>query len=631
MLNGELTSHKLMDIVANRNLLVSAMQTAGSSMGFRDSATYNAWMDNQMSALNAAAAGANIQIDLAQKSVETFKATIDIPDFQSFAADLSDIGKAAGGGAGSGSAADGLDTAAEAAKRLNEEMKAIQDVTKEVFDFALEYITWIEEQKKDAIEETYENEQNAIEETYDLKEKALDEEKDRQLELLQIREDAIKAEQEALDFLKKRADLQETIVGLEYNLAIASLDSSVSGATRRRTLEEKLAEERANLVELEKERETALQEEAFARERAYIEDQAEYERIQNELTRDTKLASNQTVHDDAMAKLATYYSDEQKYLMAVQATESGMIADLTGRMIPLTEAFKQLAIENGKFWTFFGQRDVDNFTTSVATAIEAIKRLGFETIQMWREVATAVNNATNAANSANSTGPTGGGTPRDNSTGAPPPPPSLTPQEVVNQAFQNWLKNSLATIGYGSLGRSLAADGKLGPATKNAAATLMNSSRTGSATDSILNNFVKGAKMTTVLLNKLKEYGISPISAQQAITGAASGSGATRTQTAFSKGGKIDYTGPAEVHGSKSKPEYVFNYPQFKDLARQIAQYKLVPPPMDGIRTLPVPGITFGNLINIEGSVDKEVLPELKRISTDAITQLTNKLKGWGK
>lgn len=529
-----------------------------------------------------------------------------------------------GGAAGSAKdLADATKEAEEALKAYNEAMKATQDATKEVFDFALEYIEWIEEQKREAMEKTFKDAEEAAEEAYETIEENIEKEKEAQLEVLDIKEKGIKAEEELLEYLKKRQELQEGIVDLEYQIAIASFDSTIGGVKRRRELEEALAEERKQLAETEEERLKRIEEEAYARERAFIESQAEWERIQAEQTKNTKIANAQTVYDAEKAFLDQKYSDENNYLAAKQATQSGMIANLQGEMIPLVAAFKELAIANGEFWTFFGQQQVADFGTKVQEVLAAIKKLGFETIQTWKEVASAAKDAMNAANAANAAK---SNTTSTNPTTSSPPKPvvaTVNPQTALNKEYQAWLKSLWINLGNSKMANTVAVDGQIGPATRAASSQAAIHNRTPKGMDDILTPIARGQAITANWLNQLKKLSIT--------AGSGGGSGTRSTYMAYADGGKVEHTGPAMVHGSKTKPEYVFNYAQFKDLAKMIAKHELtIPNIKNAVTTQPIL-VTIDKFIEVKGSVDKDTLPELKRMSDDAIAKLTNKLKGMGK
>ncbi len=96
----------------------------------------------------------------------------------------------------------------------------------------------------------------------------------------------------------------------------------------------------------------------------------------------------------------------------------------------------------------------------------------------------------------------------------------------------------------------------------------------------------------------------------------------------YDDGGKIDYTGLANVHGTPSKPEYVFNYPQFRDLAKYIAHER------NRMPTVPTAnagwmgqGIKIGNLIEIKGDVTHDVLPLLEKEVDKGIVKLRNMIE----
>ena len=535
---------------------------------------------------------------------------------------VKDINKAMDKTASSGkSAAKGVDAAKKALEEYNKEMKATQDATKEVFDFALEYINWIEEQKREEIEKTKDAAIEAAESAYDTEIELIDKALEQQEEILDAKEAALKTEEETYEYQKKRLELQDSLVNLEYKLALASLDTSVSGAARRKTLMESLAEEQENLDELERDRKQTLQEEWFARQRAFIQNQAEIERAQAEATKTAKIEKAEQEYAQKNLKLDQYYSAELNYLAAVEATQSGMIENLNGKMIPLKEAFKELAIENERFWTFFGQQEVEEFGNTVTTVMEAIKKLGFETIQTWKEVATAATNASNAASAASVAESGGVSSPSISSGNGGPTGPS---QSDLNKSFQRWAETQYKKLVSSQMPRGWGIDGTIGPATKTVVSELMKkNSDSNSAMEKNLATVLNGGKITQMLLDQFLNGQIRATvgSATQTTSG---------SHRAFAEGGKIDYTGPAQVHGSKSKPEYVFNYQQFKDLSKMIARHELTSVKKPTAITKPVE-IKFDNLITVQGSVDKTVIDDVKRASTDAIDRLANQLRGWGK
>ena len=99
----------------------------------------------------------------------------------------------------------------------------------------------------------------------------------------------------------------------------------------------------------------------------------------------------------------------------------------------------------------------------------------------------------------------------------------------------------------------------------------------------------------------------------------------------YSKGGKIDYTGLAMVHGSKDKPEYVFNYDQFKDLAKMIATYQFIPninmPDFKSIQVQPNTSLYIDKLIEVQGNIDKSVLPDIEKVANKVVDKINSSLK----
>ncbi len=103
----------------------------------------------------------------------------------------------------------------------------------------------------------------------------------------------------------------------------------------------------------------------------------------------------------------------------------------------------------------------------------------------------------------------------------------------------------------------------------------------------------------------------------------------------FRDGGIIDYTGLANVHGSVSNPEYVFNTPQFEALGKLVAKYA-VAPSIYAPRNLsksyePITSIQIENLVQINGNADKETAREVRNASNDVLANLTKALRKRGK
>ena len=96
---------------------------------------------------------------------------------------------------------------------------------------------------------------------------------------------------------------------------------------------------------------------------------------------------------------------------------------------------------------------------------------------------------------------------------------------------------------------------------------------------------------------------------------------------AYSDGGKIDYTGPALVHGTKRNPEYVFNTPQMKALAQMIKQT----PGKLGVGA-GASGSVFNveSFLTVQGDADQTTVANLKSISKEVFNQIENYFKSKG-
>ena len=224
------------------------------------------------------------------------------------------------------------------------------------------------------------------------------------LKALTIEEERLKKAEEYNNYLKERKALQDSIANLEYRSAIASLDSSVGGRANQRRLGEELAAERENLTKAEEDRMRTVQDEEFAKRRAKIETlYAEWLRLVQaasneeltaaELLKLKKLAADGDVYAQKILRIQEEYNQEQIYLNALNALQTGMIQTFTGELIPLEEAYKRLNIQNGKFWTFFGQKDVDNFKDKVKQAMDAVAKYGLSALQQWKDLSAEIQRA----------------------------------------------------------------------------------------------------------------------------------------------------------------------------------------------------------------------------------------------
>ena len=112
----------------------------------------------------------------------------------------------------------------------------------------------------------------------------------------------------------------------------------------------------------------------------------------------------------------------------------------------------------------------------------------------------------------------------------------------------------------------------------------------------------------------------------RSFTGGGGGGVGGSSTGGFSDGGKIDFTGMANVHGTPSEPEYVFNYPQFRDLAKYIAHERNRMPTVPNTSGMGL-GINIGNLIEIKGDVTHDVLPLLEKEVDKGIVKLRNMIE----
>lgn len=96
----------------------------------------------------------------------------------------------------------------------------------------------------------------------------------------------------------------------------------------------------------------------------------------------------------------------------------------------------------------------------------------------------------------------------------------------------------------------------------------------------------------------------------------------------YADGGKITHTGLAMVHGSNSQPEWVFNNPQFHDLAKLVANYepKIRTPKLNNVAGLNNIELKVDSLIQVEGNVTKDVLPDLRKAGKEILTELGREL-----
>lgn len=102
----------------------------------------------------------------------------------------------------------------------------------------------------------------------------------------------------------------------------------------------------------------------------------------------------------------------------------------------------------------------------------------------------------------------------------------------------------------------------------------------------------------------------------------------------YDKGGVIDYTGLAMVHGSKTNSEVAFNSTDAKklyDIVRNLPSIShLSNKALSGITNNNI-SLSIANLVNIEGNADEKVVPKIRQASEDAVTKIVKDLKkrGW--
>lgn len=101
----------------------------------------------------------------------------------------------------------------------------------------------------------------------------------------------------------------------------------------------------------------------------------------------------------------------------------------------------------------------------------------------------------------------------------------------------------------------------------------------------------------------------------------------------FKDGGLIDYTGLASVHGTKQRPEVMFD---FDDATKLFNAFKVITPITQNLMRLSTPsavgagGMTFNFDVNIEGDATPESIASIKKAMTDSAEIIKRKLNEIG-
>jgi hypothetical protein len=133
---------------------------------------------------------------------------------------------------------------------------------------------------------------------------------------------------------------------------------------------------------------------------------------------------------------------------------------------------------------------------------------------------------------------------------------------------------------------------------------------------------VLGSQLQKEFIDKLNE-------AKKAIAGMSNLNLSVGVGGSYADGGVVNYTGLAAVHGTPSQSEVVLNSSQGAKLYNFIRNLPgiVVPkqPQLTGSKN-PVT-MSFDNLININGNVDRNVMPRLEDLTNQVVERLTRQLK----
>ena len=492
-------------------------------------------------------------------------------------------------------------------------------------------------------------------------------ERDKAVQAIQDQIDAINRLSDAEDYRRNLQDKTQQVGKITRQIGDYSLDDSLAAQAKKKKLEEELTKAKLDLAGLvrDREKESILETLRFRidttnldydNKQAKLEEQIELEKLANarvvedrrlaedklleerkvkeEQAQEYRLALLQAEHDKQMATLNAEYTQRKNYERAMKAIKDGYYTTYKGQIVSTQNMLMQNFREFENGWGILAHKREAEAVSFVNKTRAAVKQFGVDVhghVVGWKvEMNSTYQFLSKKLDGLNKQ------------------QANLTKQqEAINKKINN-LQNTQSALGkkQNTLNNAIKSGSNYAKGLNNrmnSAVTAANKFNKALGRQNSLiaentrrtNEQAKAAEKAAAAKKKVATYSNSGQMKSRVRTVKTTGGGfvvmadpndPTWATRAYADGGKIDYTGPALVHGTKRNPEYVFNTPQMKALAQMIKQT----PGKLGV------GATAGGVFNVQsfltvqGNADQTTVANLKSISKEIFNQVEGYFKSKG-
>ncbi|MGM0501835.1 MAG: hypothetical protein ACQERJ_04850, partial [Bacillota bacterium] len=384
------------------------------------------------------------------------------------------------------------------------------------------------------------------------------------------------------DYYKDLENMQSESSELEKQLLLLSLDDSQWAANERRRIQEEIAEIENQIEELKIERSRTLRREAYN------------EAVEQERDR----------VEEKEAELDKELEADRLYAESAEAIATGMIEGINGELQTLEEAYIEFENKYGTGMSILGEKTKSEFIAEIANAKVAFQDLESGSSQNIRSL------------------------------------------ESVYAGFKNKYSRGVIDMvnSNGKLEGSLnRAKGKVNNLNTTANTTTTRFKQVRSAAKDAASGVSGSANSMVKSLGRINSAAKDVVDSLKEIQkhdGGHSGRpsivapGGGFTYEAFDSGGVVDFTGPASLHGTPSRPEAVFNTPQLNKLfailngkANYIKEFMPDINRNRGRASVPsLPPIIIKEMFHVKGNLDKDTVKDLQGLTKQVAREINNQL-----
>ena len=461
-------------------------------------------------------------------------------------------------------------------QELNQEMEDILEQQREIRLEALESIQEkiVEiikkrgEEEQEALEEAYEKDMELLEERYEARMEKYEEELAAYKKMIQEKINALDKQAEQEDYIDKLNEKREQAAEIQRQIDILSLDDSLTAQNKVAELREDLAKINEEIAEMQQDRERELLKDSLQEQLEEFEETIEEKQeIAEEYYKNEKKRL-QEEYEINKKYLEKKYSDEKMYAEAREALMRGQVEVAEGVFVDIYDAYIEFENKFGPGMGILADIIRDEFIQELENAKQAIKELDYLS-----------SNFTGYKRSSN----TGTGKLSD-----------MTELEYITYKGNKFRWEQLNA-------KANKTEEDIRLMQKYAEENQRIRDKYNIPSDDYTYDDLKN-----ISYEELKRLG-------------------------YKNGGKITKTGTliAKFHGTQTNPEWIFNDQQFRKILQssvlstlRVALPKISPPDISKNDIV----LNFDKLINVEGNLTKEVIPQVKAATNDIAEKLVRTL-----